>query len=201
MGQVATHAQPLETQVFVTDLRAFMTLMGLPGDHGWEIRPAMLPQCNVAVEPGFVDAFESGLERLRVGGAPVACKRAAGGFYSMDFGQNNLHDQPGAVTLDGRVVGMRTAGLEAVEIEDRSDTTAYHVPEGILMIYDSTRRASAGDLRPEVSVLRIAPALLENYGVPRPDYMEPGQDLAETITGRAPGQARDASQASCSSEN
>ncbi|MGH3508317.1 MAG: hypothetical protein ACRDO2_14055 [Nocardioidaceae bacterium] len=183
MGQFATHAQPLETQVFVTDLRAFMTLTGLPGDHGWAIRPAMLPQCNVTVERDFVATFESGLERLRVGGAPVPYKRADHGFYSMDFGQNNLHDQPGAVTIDGREVDMRTAGLEAVEIEDRSDTTAYHVPEGILMIYDPTRFVTAGDGRPEVSVLRIAPALLENYGVPRPDYMEPGHDLAEMMTG------------------
>jgi hypothetical protein len=187
MGQFATHAQPLETQVFVTDLGDFVSLMGLPREHGWEIRPAMLPQCNLVVEPDFIATFEAGLRRLRVGGHSVPYKRTEAGFFSLQFGQNNLHDTPDAVTVDGKPVPMQSAGLEAVEIEDRSDTTAYHVPEGILLVYDPRSTAPASSQRPEVSVLHVAPALLENFGVTPPAYMQSGADLAAVLAGVSAG--------------
>ena len=61
-------------------------------------------------------------------------------------------------------------GLTFVEIEERSDTTAYHVPEGILAIYNPQERAQSS-ARPEVSVLEIAPTILATLGVSAPNYM------------------------------
>jgi len=58
------------------------------------------------------------------------------GFFSLEFGQANLHDRPDAVTIAGEVRAIASLGLETVEIEDRSGTTAYHVPEAVLAIYD-----------------------------------------------------------------
>ena len=177
MGQGATTAQPLETQIYLNDVPAFMQALGLPRDGGWEIRPAMLPQRNVHVEDRYADDFEAGLGRVTIGGGPLTYKRD-GGFFSIDFGQANLHDRPDAVTLAGQVTPIAELGLEIVEIEDRSDTTAYHIPEGILSVYDPTDRAAKPAVRPEVSVLAITPALLENFGVPVRDYMQPSGDLA-----------------------
>ena len=181
MGQGATKAQPLETQVYLNDVPSFMQALGLPRDHGWEIRPAMLPQRNVNVEPEYVDKFEAGLKQVSIGDNPLTYRRD-GGFFSIDFGQANLHDNPDAVTLGGQQKQPAQLGLEIVEIEDRSDTTAYHIPEGILSIYDPSDRAVKRAERPEVSVLAITPAVLENFGVPTRDYMQPAGALAEVFT-------------------
>ena len=74
---------------------------------------------------------------------------------------------------------MATLGLETVEIEDRSGTTAYHVPEGILAIYDPARPPAAAAGRPEVSVLEVAPTILQTLGVDPPAYMTRPKVLAE----------------------
>lgn len=181
MGQFATRAQSLETQVFCTKLPKFMEALGLPSDHGWAPRPAMLPQCNVTVDEEFREDFEAGLKKLKIGGRRVRYKRTDTGFFSMDFGQNNLHDKPRAVVFAGKPRKLASMGLEAVEIEDRSDTTAYHVPEGVLAIYDPTDTSAKGPDRPEISVLAVAPALLKNFGVQPPSYMEPEVALSHAV--------------------
>ncbi len=181
MGQFATRAQSLETQVFLTKLPKFMEALGLPRDKGWEKRPAMLPQCNVIVDEEYRETFEAGLAKLRIGGKRVGYKRTDTGFFSMTFGQNNLHDKPRAVVFEGKPRKMASMGFEAVEIEDRSDTTAYHVPEGILAIYDPADVSPKASERPEISVLAVAPALLKNFGVePRP-YMAPEAELTGAV--------------------
>jgi hypothetical protein len=75
------------------------------------------------------------------------------------------------VTIAGEVRAVASLGLETVEIEDRSGTTAYHVPEGVLAIYDPARPPASNGSRPEVSVLEVAPALLLTLGVDPPAYM------------------------------
>ena len=76
---------------------------------------------------------------------------------------------------------LASLGLETVEIEDRSGTTAYHVPEGILAVYDPTRPPPANSTRPEVSVLEVAPTLLQTLGVGPPSYMTRPRLLADLL--------------------
>jgi len=137
MGQRATMAEALETQLYLTHPARFLEAMGLPGEDN--------------------------------------------GFFSLEFGQANLHDRPDAVTIAGEVRAIASLGLETVEIEDRSGTTAYHVPEGILAIYDPARPPDGNSSRPEVSVLEVAPALLLTLGVEPPAYMARPSMLAEVL--------------------
>jgi hypothetical protein len=139
MGQRATMAETLETQVYLTHPAPFLEAMGLPGEGAWQRRPAMLPQFNLVVEAAYLEPFHAALGTVRVGGQPLTFKRSDNGFFSLDFGQPNLHDQPDAVTIASEPRPLASLGLETVEIEDRSGTTAYHVPEGILAVYDPTR--------------------------------------------------------------
>ena len=124
----------------------------------------MLPQFNLVVAAEYVEAFCDALRTVRVGGQPLHFKRSDNGFFSLDFGQANLHDRPDAVTIAGEARPIASLGLETVEIEDRSDTTAYHVPEGILAVYDPASPPADNGSRPEVSVLEVAPALLQITG-------------------------------------
>jgi hypothetical protein len=181
MGQRATLAHRLETAVYVLDLTTFMRRLGMP-DGSWRPRPAMLPQTNVTVSDALAATFERNLSELKMVDKPLTYRRGDGGFFALDFGQANIHDRPTPVRYKGERHTLSAFGLKAVEIEDRSGTTAYHVPEGLLFIYDPQRHAPAATSqasaegavrRPQISTLEIAPALLKVFDVPRPEYMAP----------------------------
>jgi hypothetical protein len=181
MGQRATRAEALETQVYLTEPARFLRAMGLP-DDGWHRRPAMLPQVNLLVADEHAQAFGDALLTVHIGGQPLSFTRRDGGFFSLDFGQPNLHGRPDAITVAGELRPLRAVGLQAVEIDDRSGTTAYHVPDGVLAIYDPARPTSTNQ-RPEVSVLEVAPTLLTRFGIEPPSYMtRPGVLQAAATT-------------------
>lgn len=169
MGQQATQALAIETQLYVTDLKKFMMALGV-GETGWEPRPAMLPQCNFFVHPGRVEQARLALGNLVIDGRPVTFREAVSGFFSVDFGHANLYDKPQTALLGGREMTFEEMGLKNVEIEDKSGASAYHIPQGVLLVYDPADRA-AKPSRTQVSTLELAPAILHNYSVPVPPYM------------------------------
>jgi hypothetical protein len=181
MGQRATMAEALETQLYLTQPAHFLEAMGLPGEQAWQRRPAMLPHFNLVVDDKYVEPFCDALRTVRVGGQPLHFKRSDNGFFSLEFGQANLHDRPDAVTIADEARPITSLGLETVEIEDRSGTTAYHVPEGILAIYDPVRPPAVNGSRPEISVLEVAPAALLTLGIEPPPYMARPSMLAEAL--------------------
>ena len=178
MGQAATVAMPLETQLYVNDLPRFMARMGLDASR-WSRMPAMLPQYNVQVPEAHRAGFRQALGELLIDGKPLGWREAANGFFSLDFGQKNLYLQDESpVRFRGVPVSYQELGLENVKIEDLSDASAYHIPEGSLVIYDPRDRRPKDATRSTVSTLEIAPTLLANFGVDRPGYMRPPARLA-----------------------
>ena len=180
MGQGPTFAQPLETQLYLQDPAMFLQALGAVPADGWSRRPAMLPAVQPADRGEYADAFEAALRDITVGGAALAYRRAELGFFSLQWGQPNLHDRPDAVRIAGTVRSPDSLGLQIVEIEEQSDTTAYHVPHGVLAIYDPQDRKPKSVPRKEVSVLEIAPAILANFGVAQPHYMQEPASLVTT---------------------
>ncbi|HEX4145200.1 MAG TPA: hypothetical protein VHY91_16960 [Pirellulales bacterium] len=170
MGQAATTALPVETALLVTDVQRFMTALGLESTD-WRRAPAMVPQFNVTITRGDrVAAFRKALDSVLIDGHPLRHREAEGNFFSIDFGHPNLHLVPPVAVCQGRHVSFAEMGLQAVPIDDKSGATAYHVPQGSLLIYDPLRRAAKAG-RTQVSTLEIAPTLLRNYAVPVPAYM------------------------------
>ncbi len=146
----------------------------------------MLPQRNVQVDADWAALFESALREITVAGAPLRYRRADNGFFSMDWGHPNLHDQADAVRVAGVIRAPAELGLHSVEIEERSDTTAYHVPQGVLAIYDPLDQSVKSQERPNVSVLDIAPTILSTFGVAVPDYMNEPAGLAMNMVANHP---------------
>jgi hypothetical protein len=149
-----------------------MTGLGVPRAD-WEERPAMLPQINIAIpQVSLRDGFRAKLESLSVAGERVRYRAEEGGFFSVDFGHQNVDLPGGTVDLGGRRVPIAELGMSNVTIEDKCGANAYHIPEGILLIYDPADRSPKAHLgRTRLSTLDLAPALLENFGVPVPGYM------------------------------
>jgi hypothetical protein len=74
------------------------------------------------------------------------------------------------VQVGERVLSFEALGLSNTPIEDMSGPSAYHIPQGCLVIYDPQDRARKIGCA-EISTCELAPTLLEHFGAPRPDYM------------------------------
>jgi len=71
--------------------------------------------------------------------------------------------------LNGKSLSLEDSGMENVVIEDKSSATAYHIPEGHCYIYHPGMSSSAVH-KEQVSTRELLPTLLENFGVPIPEY-------------------------------
>jgi hypothetical protein len=175
MGQAAWIAVPLLTQLYVVDLDRFMRQMGVePGS--WSSRPAMLPTINVFVSPELAGTFEQALRALKISDEPLVFSREPDGFFVLHFGQKNLQDDQVA-RFGERTVSFADLGLGCQEIEDKTDSSGYHVRSGVLLVYDPAAKPRQTSLRPQLSTLEIAPSILRNYSLPPPNYMKPPLSL------------------------
>jgi hypothetical protein len=57
------------------------------------------------------------------------------------------------------------------EHQDNIDCSGRHTPHGSLLVYDPVITRVEGSYRAPISTLDIAPALLDYFGVPVPNYM------------------------------
>jgi hypothetical protein len=169
MGQAATTAKAIETQLYIQDLGKLMAALGFTPDE-WSQRPAMLPQTNLLVSPGVSGRMHDALSGLRVAGEPVSFREREAGFFSIDMGQTNIDESSHRVTLGVQAHGFADLGMVNVEIEDKSGSSAYHIPEGCLFVYDPLDRSVKRE-RPEIATTEIAPSILRNFGAAVPDYM------------------------------
>jgi hypothetical protein len=168
MGQAATTAHPIETQLYITDLGRFMATFGIRDDE-WSRRPAMEPDVSVFVAASKLQAFRNGLKKLSINGQPLFFDERENGFFALFVG--NLADLKDTyAVLDGKRVPFEQLGLKNTVIQDRTNTNAYHIPTGSLLIYDPRDRSPKAG-RVQVSTVDIAPAILRNFAAPVPDYM------------------------------
>lgn len=164
MGQAATVAQPVTTQVEVRDAARLMSALGLP-DGAWRREPAMLPQLNVFVEAPHRERVRAALRSLRVDSRPLAWDERSSGFFSLDFGHANLVERPGLVTLGGAPVQrLDDVGLTNLVLDDATGTSAYHVPQGSLLVLDP-KAIARSPRRAQVSALDVAPWILSRFGI------------------------------------
>ena len=169
MGQAAVESNQIKRQVLLTDVERFMSALGFRSE-AWERRPAMEPRVIVKVPEERAAEFERLARSIRiVGSHPITCVNLMQGVF-------RLH--PGTIAdaeeefceLDGRRLPFSELGFANVVIEDEAGQSAYHVPEGSLIVYStSIDKPAAG--RAEVSTLEIAPAILRTLGIQPPPYM------------------------------
>jgi hypothetical protein len=167
MGQNAIECEPVETQLYIVDHGRFMSMMGLEGnDH--HVLPAMLPQFNYSIKEDKAGQFENTLRSLKLNGDPVGYRCHAGGSFSIDLGHPNLKET--LISLNGRTVNIDESGMQNVVIEDRSSSTAYHIPEGHLFSYHPSF-TDEPFAEYQLATTELAPLVLSNFGIALPDHM------------------------------
>jgi hypothetical protein len=172
MGQQAVEAREIYTDLFVTDGKKFMENFNL-GSGGYELRPSMVPQFNVQVHIDKRTEFEEKLSTFRINDQSIHCRQKGEGFYSLDIGFPNLDESKIKIELMGQTIPLAHSGMENVKIQDRCGATAYHIPQGSLLVYSPSSGFHGQDIT-SISTTEITPAILRNFNVAIPHYMTKG---------------------------
>jgi hypothetical protein len=162
MGQSAIENEPLETQLWIVSPERFFERIGL---QGWVRRPAMFAQFNFIVERNAVEPAERAVQSVEINGEKLTYRRD-GQFFSLDFGHPNLKELH--IAIGGASVLPEACGLGNISIEDKSTASAYHIPEGALLIYDASENGGEAE---KISTLEIAPYILKSFELDVPGYM------------------------------
>lgn len=104
----------------------------------YSIKPTMAPRVTYSSEDqSALDLFSDRLEVMTINGLKIE-KMSHPGTLSLRIMHWNTDPE---VVYMGNSFDLKKAGFEMVPIDDSSGTSAYHVPEGILLIYgkDSSR--------------------------------------------------------------
>jgi hypothetical protein len=169
MGQEATEAKAIETELAITDVGKFMKTLGVPPED-WSPRPAMVPQISVFVTDSSINQFRENLQSLTVNGEPILVEERESEFFSITCGYPNLHDKEVDIRLNGVSVTEEMLGWEYRKLDDKCGATAYHIPEGLLFTYEPRSNARTWH-NSEISTRDIVPEILNNFGIRQPDYM------------------------------
>ena len=168
MGQASTTAEQIDSQVYVEFPKTFMNKMGLTESDYTEV-PSMFPQFNVRINAEKTDNFRNAVSKINIANHPLEFRESENGFFSLDFGQKN--QGAGKMIYDGSETSFKEFGLYNMIIEDKSDSTAYHIPEGTLLIYDPQHAASNQKIE-KIPSTALAANILKNFNVNIPSYMK-----------------------------
>ena len=87
------------------------------------------------------------------------------------MGQEGFLTKPQVADFGGRSVPFGDLGIKPVVIEDMTHSSAYHIPNGTLLIYDPLDRGPKSGYT-QISTTEVAPTILQNYSLPIPSYMK-----------------------------
>jgi len=169
MGQGAEEKIPyVESMLLIADKNKFMKRLGLE-KNDWEERPAMVPDYSFYVSPEKADRFRHLIQSLIIDGKTIPIYEESNNFFHISLGHTDLDGSEQLATLDGQKISFENLGLRCVESQDSVSASAYHVREGIFLIYESPAKQSID--RTVLPSTEIAPLILENFGIPVPGYM------------------------------
>lgn len=173
MGQAAIDEPGVQvvTQVLLVDAEQFVASFGSFGT--WSRRRTMEPLYTFTFEdPADAGRFVEAAARLSIGGERVMAKRVDEHGVEIMLGQVNLAEGDANALLGNETHSLNGLGLENVRIQDEVGSAAYHVPEGVLIMYDPSADGGGAAATESVSTTRIAPTMLALLDVNCPDYMQ-----------------------------
>lgn len=169
MGQAAVEGkEKQERELTMKSHARFADALGL-ARQDWSKERAMAPQFVFRLAEGALERFVQAASTLEVNGRPQTVTRLDESRVCVDIGVTNLTDGAFEVRLMGERVDHEAIGLVNLSLQDAAGANAYHIPEGILLVYDP-KAAGDGETR-RISTVEVAPSILANFGAERPSYM------------------------------
>ncbi len=180
MGQAAEELDAADDFATITDIGAFMEMLGFPAEQ-FELRSAMVPSVGVKIDPARVAELTAKLDQITLDGftfesgdeekLPLSYFAGDDGFVSILTCENGYRG-PREIVFAGQTVPFEACGFDMMPHEDGVSVTAHHVPQGVLVVFDPLAPTPASE-RPTISTCDIAPAILDAFGLAPPSAMRP----------------------------
>lgn len=170
MGQAAVdNEEIIRKQLYLQDHRPFFARLGIQPDQVAKKR-AMKPRCVFSVHPDIADHLRGQLDRMTINGEKLIFQEHENHVFMMKLGQCNLDDDAIEVRLGDEAVNYREMGMQNTPIEDETGSYAYHIPEGVMVLYNP-ESPRATRVNTPVPTTEIAPVILRNFSLDVPAYM------------------------------
>lgn len=170
MGQAPVDRNEIvRTQLYIQDPIVFMRRLGCE-PYEWEKRRSMLPRYVFQVSPDKYNAAWNLLSTVRVGGKALSTKELGDGMFEVHLGHANLTESTSVGMINSSDETFVSFGLLNTRIEDETGAYAYHVPEGIMLVFDPMSATSKRQA--QISTDEIAPSVLRNFGISSPSHMQ-----------------------------
>lgn len=75
------------------------------------------------------------------------------------------------MVLNGQRLTFSEASLKNAAIEDTTGAAGLHIPEGMLLVYDTEKQASE-TMRTKIVTTEVAPMILSRIGTQGADYLQ-----------------------------
>ena len=172
MGQAALDsATHIESEILLERPQLLMNAFGIAAG-GWQQKSVMSPQYVFKLENDeSLNKFTMGISALRVKGEEIRTFMVGERSVQVHFGQPDFDPNKHSITLYGEQIHIHDLGLKIVRIQDETDSYAYHVPEGVLLIFNGSDYPS---MRPTILTTQIAPSILRHFAIEPPAYMHKG---------------------------
>jgi hypothetical protein len=167
MGQASTTAKLLESQLYIANEETFFSFLKM-GTADWKHVPSMFPQYNVHISEGREEHFRKLLDKISIGGEKLEYREKEKGFFSLELGHPNLQND--TFSFDGQTFKLSEIGLEKVPIDDHSGSTAYHIPQGTMIVYDPSDLSEKKEIT-SISSTAFVPSVIKNFNLEIPSYM------------------------------
>jgi hypothetical protein len=178
IGQQAVRAETTKGFTTITNLNQFMLALGFEVDD-WEERHTMVPCISIIVEPSKARAFEQKLNSISVGEKQMTKNEKEIPPLSYDIKDGNsfqiyIYFERGlnseVVKVENNIVSTEFLGFGFFEHQEEVSCSGRHTPFGSLIIYDPSQNAASTE-RTLISTLDVAPAILKNFNLDIPPYM------------------------------
>lgn len=174
MGQAAVRdSRPLFNQVMITDITKFMQYFGI-SKSDWSPKLAMAPEIVVNFKHSNPEKLLENAKKIRINGSNLDINFLGSGDVLIVVNIGNADD---LLVVDGsnNRIEPSSIGIEIVDLQDAAGCNAYHIPEGIFVLYGHHKNNNPNWER--VSTLDIAPSILNNFGLTVPNYMKGNRSL------------------------
>lgn len=166
MGQEATdNTNPVRSQLYIDDFDRFMSFLNFQSND-YSKKRSMLPQINFTLNKN-IDELCAKLNKFRINGELIQYDINEN-FCSISVGHENLKINEIHISYDNEVINHEFVGFKNILVQDEANTTAYHMPMGILFSYPNYNNEEPIS---QISTTEIAPSILNNFNVQRLDYM------------------------------
>lgn len=172
MGQAAVEeSYRIYNQLYLKNPEKLMSRIGI-NQQQWKKHLSMEPCYIFSFSSSeATDTFLTFISSLSIKNEMIEYDNLGENRVSVMFGQTNFDNEKDTIYINGASVKAEELGLGIVPIQDETGSYAYHIPEGILLVYGggSTNSANKPESIPSTS---IAPSILKHFDCPIPNYME-----------------------------